>query len=231
MCAGYDGSNVEQREYNGTNDSYKDEWVIKHLKDSAFIALPATYDRSSFFATAIGYLESIGYTDNFDNHNTISDGMSKKDFLDHMQLSKITVVRTHGLKTEISLTGERLTRADLLALPSNALGYSELVVYGACLTANGGSLDNNLVAATVSAGARTVIGFEDSVDSRGCNPWCEKFFEYYSLYYNDESKNFYDVCHKTDEDMQGHEFYTVGYPDGSIATLANYVIAGEWDFP
>lgn len=239
MCAGdqflwiTDGLNVEQKAY-VNNDSYKDEWVLelsRDSNDSAFIALPETYDRSSFFATAIAYLENIGYMDNFDNHATVSAGMSQDDFLDHLRCSKITLVRTHGSETSISLTGDSLTRNELLALPSDTLAYSELIIYGACLTASGGASGANLVAATVSAGARTVIGFENSVYSGACNSWCTKFFEYYSLYYNNDSKTIYDVCYDTDAYMQSDSYYERIADDGSLVSLANYVIAGEQTFP
>ena len=239
MCVGdqflyiTDGLNVEQRQY-VDNDSYKDEWIFdlfRDSNDSAFIALPESYDRSSFFATAIGYLESIGYIDNFSNHATVSDGMTKDDFLEHMRCSKITLVRTHGSATSITLTGDLLTRNELLALPPDTLAYSELIIYGACSTAVGGSTGANLVSATVSAGARTVIGFEDQVYSSACNNWCTKFFEYYSLYCNIEGKTIDDVCESTDLYMSDDPLYQVTNGDGTLISVANYVIAGEHTFP
>lgn len=239
MCAGdqflwiTDGLNVEQGKY-VNNDSYKDEWILelsRDSNDSALIALPESYDRSSFFATAIDYLENIGYTDNYNNHATVSEGMSQNAFLEHLRCSKITLVRTHGSKSSISLTGDSLTRNELLALPSDTLAYSELIIYGACLTASGGESGANLVSATVSAGARTVIGFENSVYSGACNRWCTKFFEYYSLYYNNESKTIYDVCYDTDTYMQSDSYYERIDEDGTLISLANYVIVGEQTFP
>ena len=225
-----DSFNVQQGLYSD-DSNYSDEWYLEFIWDSAFIALPEEYDRSSFFSTAIDYLENIGYINNFDNHTTVSYGMSQNDFLNYMRHSKITVVRTHGSKTSISLTGDSLTRTELLALPADTLEYSELIIYGACETAKGGENDANLVTATVSAGARTVIGFENPVYAYGCNRWCLKFFEYYALYYNDESKTIYDVCYDTDLYMKSDIYYQGVSDDGSLISLANFVIAGEQTFP
>ena len=228
------GARLIQNEYqyNDPSDTYcYDEWTFEFFKDSAFIALPEKYDRSSFFATTIDYLENIGYINNFDNHAAILYGMTEKNFLYYMSHSKITLVRTHGSKTSISLTGDSLTRDELLALPSDTLAYSELIIYGSCLTASGGEYDANLVTATVSAGARTVIGFENYVSSSACNKWCTKFFEYYALYYNNDSKTIYNACYDTDSYMKNDPYYEGYADDGSLVSLRNFVIAGEKTFP
>ena len=108
---------------------------------------------------------------------------------------------------------------------------SELVIYGVCSTAEGGKTAENIVSTTVAAGARTVIGFENSVYSIGCNRWCAKFFEYYQRHYNDSTVSIYDVCYYTDLYMQQDEYYEGYKADGTLISLANYVVAGEQDYP
>ena len=62
-------------------------------------------------------------------------------------------------------------------ITAESLAFSELIIYGACSTAEGGENANNIVTYTRSADCKTVIGFEESVISKELNMWCEKFFE------------------------------------------------------
>lgn len=77
--------------------------------------------------------------------------------------SSIFVSYTHGSQTSIQLNGGSLTRQDILALPANALSSCDLVLYVGCSTGAGGTNGTNLVNATYARGARTVIGFTDTI--------------------------------------------------------------------
>ena len=95
----------------------------------------------------------------------------------------------------MTVSNGNLSVSDLNALPSNYLMYSDLIIYGACSTAEGGKYDTtNLVNATFAAGAKTVMGFETSVGAFSCNHWCLCFFEYYTTNYYVEGKTYRDAC-------------------------------------
>ncbi len=227
------GTNLTQLAYTD-NTNYRDEWNIYIFKDASLIALPEGYDRSSFFSVVEEYIYPIGYTDVFNNHEFVSQGMSNTELLNRMRCSRITLVRTHGSKTRITTTSGHLSISDLQNMSSSGLIHSGLIIYGACSTASGGATDNNLVVATVAAGARTVIGFEDVIYSVGCNRWCTKFFELYAAYYENEEKTIEDVLRDTDTYMQDDPYYE-GYittEDGEIilVSLRNYVVVGEVSF-
>ena len=87
-----------------------------------------------------------------------------------------------------------------------------------------------MVTATVDAGARTVIGFENSVYSTACNRWCMKFFEYYVTFTNQSGKTIMDVCVATDKYMQNDILYE-GYDGDRLISLKNFVVCGEITFP
>ena len=170
------GTNIQQDDY-VSNTSYLDEWYAISEKDASLIALPEDYDRSSYFSNVISDLSSIGYSDCYNNHATISAGVTQGELIGRIANSKITLIRTHGLKTLIETSDGDLTRGDILDLPSNSFNYAELVIYGACLTGDGRDGASNLVNATHERGAKTVIGFEKSVWSTEVNWWCEQFLE------------------------------------------------------
>ena len=225
------GEWLTQRAYT-EDDNYSDEWYIHMFRDASFIALPENYDRSSFFSASLECLENIGYSNNLSNKEFISLGTTKDKLLGYMSCSRITLVRTHGSPTVIEVTDGYLETTDLIALPTNYLSYSELIIYGACQTGLGGKMASNLVAATINAGARTVIGFQNIVDAIACNEWCAYFFQMYSLYYYDSSKTLNDVCIATDlyarENIQNYEYIN---DNGEVVSLKNFVIAGATTFP
>ena len=189
-----DGSNLMMTAYIDDAD-YRDEWSAHIARGAALLAVKTNYDRSSYFGSIQSGLESIGYINCFNNHSTISSDIMGADLLNYMRYSKITLLRTHGSKTAVELSHGFFTVTDFWTLPSNYLAYSDLIIYGACSTAEGGEYDTtNLVNATLSAGAETVIGFETSVGAFSCNYWCLCFFEYYVQNYNVEGKTFSEAC-------------------------------------
>ncbi len=199
-------------------------WMLTPTLDIAALAIPLDGDRSFYFQNIMDDMETIGYTDNYHNHGAVDDGVTTDQLLEYMAHSKITLIRTHGEMTRIQTSNGFLTRDDLLnSLPENYFSYSELIIYGSCLTAQGGKYAENLVAATVDAGARTVIGFEASVGTRACNAWCELFFEKYITYYNDPTKTFETLAYDTTEELRPH-------PDFHVS-LKSWIVAGEPGFP
>ena len=162
------------------NDSYRDEWILIKTNDVSLVALPEDYDRSSFFADIEQDLETIGYSDNYNNHLTVTNGVNQGELLSRMANSKILLVRTHGSKTTITTSDGSLTRSELLALSTDVFLETEMIIYGACLTGSGKSGADNLVNATYDRGAMVVIGFEKRVWNIEVNIWCEEFFKYIS---------------------------------------------------
>ena len=220
----------------GNNTNYRDEWkIVAFPLDVSLIALPENYNRSDYFQNILTTLGHIDYRSSYDNHAVVSSNtntqtvMLKSELLYYMKHSKITLIRTHGSRTSITVGNGLLTTTDMAALSSDYFDNSDLIIYGACMTAQGGMSDSgNLVNMTISKGARTVIGFENSVYAEACNAWSEYFFQIYATYINVEGKTIADVCDRTDIIMRGHPLYRSD--DGTI-TLENYIIAGEINFP
>ena len=209
-----------------------DEWDI-NSHGASLIALPATYNRSDYFDDVQAMLESIGYVNSYNNHSTIDNGITEAEMLNILKTSRITLIRSHGNKTFVTVTGGYLSTGDLGTLSTDYLSDSDLIIYGACSTAQGGKTDSsNLVNTTVSVGARTVIGFEKSVDASACNYWCLWFFTYLKDYYKSEDKTLIDVCKETDTQAKNnHTYYEYTTSTGSIVSLRNYVIAGDSSMP
>jgi len=56
----------------------------------------------------------------------------------------------------------------------------EMMLYVACETAYGGNDAQNLITASVNAGANYALGFEESIGCDGANTWTSYFCEYYA---------------------------------------------------
>ena len=225
-----DGVNLIQGTYQN-NAAYTSEWQFARLKDAALLAVPEEYDRSSYFGTIEGYLETIGYTDCYNNHSIVEQGISKNEMLEHMAYSKITLIRTHGNVDVIATTGGSIYSWDFYFMDSKALSASELIIYGSCLTAQGGANGENLINATLEAGARTVIGFEKSVYSTACNAWATYFFQLYPNYCNNPSQNFYDLLIAVNSFMMFRSDYDDDETNGEKVSIGSYVIVGDTTFP
>lgn len=234
ICARSDTNGVYMARYTDDNGSY-DEWKLYRGKDVSLIAVPLDHDRSSYFSNIISDLSSIGYTDSFNNHTTISSGMTEAELLQRMKYSKIVLLRTHGSKIVVQVTPTNgdtyLSLEDLLDLPSNTFAGTELIIYGACSTGEGGKTDSNMVTATVAAGARTAIGFENIVGTYSCNDWCELFFEYYAEYYTSETMTYEALCNMVVSEMVENGYQDHYNSEGELVSIRNAVVAGESTFP
>lgn len=99
-----------------------------------------------------------------------------------MREGPVVLFNTHGFNDRILMThklsGESesaLTMEQVKVLPDGAFSNTKLVVYIACLTAEGGASADNLFKATVDKGAEIVIGFSNVIKSTECDFWNEEF--------------------------------------------------------
>ena len=173
---------------------YSDEWIIITNKDVSLIALPEDYDRTSFFDSALNNLSKIGYDNYYENSDYVNRGTTENELIARMANSKVTIIRTHGSQTSITTSDGSLTRNELLNYPSNILGNSELIIYGACLTGSGRAGAENLVNATYEQGSDVAIGFEKSVWNTEVNKWCDAFINAIS-----SGKNVLQACYEADD--------------------------------
>ena len=196
------GANLTQ--YDKDNTFTLDEWEMHKFHDISLIAIvnvAEEADRSEYFDDTVAVVATIGYTDAYTNQAVSEQFVTKEELLELMRFSRIVLIRTHGYPTSITLSDDPTSTADDYFFrigdlpvssqdPNNDLKLCELVLYGACSTAQGGETANNLVTATAAAGARTVIGFNQIVDGPQCNDWCRDFFRVYADYYGDSTKTF-----------------------------------------
>lgn len=209
-------TNLKQLAY--TDDViYTDEWIINCWRDVAFISLPESYDRTSFFASALSELGALGYIVNVYSKQA---SMNHTHVLDFMEKTKITVIRTHGNQTIIETSKREISTSTMELLAEDTLSYSQLIIYGACKTGKGRNAEVNLVNSTHSAGAATVIGFENSMRSSEMDAWCEGFFIAIA-----DGKNIIEACEAAVEYVEEH-WYDPNQPERTINTNTWY-IAGD----
>ncbi len=171
--ASVNGENLQQKAYT-KDDSYIDEWVIDCERGASLIAIPANYDRSSFFAEANVDLIALGYSQN----NYVKRACMNQNFVKkHMARSKVTVIRTHGAQTGIETSTEYWSINSISSLSNNYFSNSELIILGACNTGLGRETGENFVNALHAKGAQIVIGFEESVWNHEMNAWTKIFLD------------------------------------------------------
>lgn len=228
LCAGDgldslpNGRNVEQRTYNGTNDSYYDEWNIHKIStgtvaDVSLLAIKEHdgRDRISCFASVMDSLyrkNRTAYNSNgFKVQNVTS--ITAVKCLETLQNSKVFVSRSHGvLSTDGGYTGiclningnpaPAISTVNLYNYNTNTvlcnLSNTELAIFVACQTAYSDNGVISICQAAVDAGADCAIGFTDDVNCLIAGTWLEKFFEYYRQGYDIEY-----CCQYAAEDLYG----------------------------
>lgn len=165
------GVNLQQCVY--TDDAiFSDEWLIDKEYDVSLIAIPVTYNRTSFFENTQKNLAKLGYTTNVYAEETC---MNHNFMINHMIKSKVLIIRTHGNIDRIVTSNNEITIGSISELKTDALSNCDLIIYGACLTGKGGEDATNLVNATHEKGANAVIGFPKSVKSDEVNVWIDIF--------------------------------------------------------
>ena len=94
-----------------------------------------------------------------------------------MQSSGIFLFNGHGAPTYVICGGgsSNLTRDYVLSQPTGSLSNCRLVVYNSCQTAQGGVGAANLAQATLDRGAKTVVGFQESISVNQADTWMTAF--------------------------------------------------------
>ena len=157
------------------NTSYMDEWELIGQTGSTFVAISAEegHDHDASISDVLTSVQSMGYSSN----RTLTD-IDSDSCISYMASSEIFYIRSHGYKTYIDVADSEIVgMSDLDKLADDALSNCKLVVYGACMTGNGGDGAANLVNKTVDKGAVTVIGFETDVQCAEVNDWATAFFD------------------------------------------------------
>jgi|GEM_PF-4820943 len=158
--------------------------------------------------------------------------MTKQDAIMYIATSKIFVIRTHGAQNAVVIddpTGQSqdkvlLTTNDLAGLNSNFFGNCSLVLYGACETGKGESAENNMVNATLSKGAQSVIGFTDIIICEETNGFTKYLFV--ALWNNKTVSEAVDFAKEAVMYEYGTDFDDEGECIATTATIQNKV---HWD--
>lgn len=212
-----DTNGIDLQQITYTNDnSYIDEWVISKSYDVSLIAIPESYDRTSFFERTKSNLALLGYDNNVYAEQT---HMNHNFMIEHMEKSKITVIRTHGSQTSIVTSNDSINVNKMSSFPADKLSNSELIIYGACETGKGKVSSTNLVNATFDVGADIVIGFEEQVRSGEVNMWIGAFFDALK-----DGETVFQSCKNADSYVEKN--WLPIYPNLEITTDSWYV-AGD----
>ena len=210
-----DGRNIEMRRAQSDN---KDEWVFVRMYDSTFVAIPegTGHPHEASFIDIATSLNRRGHV-----WNRVATSVTATDCISYMTSSKIFYSRSHGGKTSIVLNNESLTVSILDALPTGALSFCDLVLYGACSTAEGEAAAINLVNKTNEKGVRCVIGFSTSVYCEEVNIWATAFFDALT-----NGKTVEAACYSADEVVErtwNHDISTnTWYIAGANSLILNW---------
>lgn len=219
-------------------DTALGEWhlIPTGEKDATLVAVPEEdrRDRSTFFSAAQEDLERMDFDEVYQNHAVRETPVDENEVLYHMANSKIIVIRTHGNWNLITTSDGAITISDIQALDDNFFDYTQLVIYGACLTGKGGETEYNLVTVTETAGVDTVIGFEDSVYALGCNIWCEAFFNALADFAEDPLITIDDIVYCAGQELLQYNadlYYHFNEETGEITGCSRPVVKGSQEIP
>lgn len=228
-------------------DNNDEEWSFIPVLDASLIALPSDADRSSYFDDIATDLASMGYSNVYNNHSVRMYGLSRDELLCYMANSKITLIRTHGDTGSIvtdDINGVALTIEHLEYIDNPYLFEdSELILYVACLTGQGGVTGDNLVNATLASGAQNVIGFENVINTYAANEWSQKFFEKMNQYSSNSQKTLASICEEINFESSSaayqdqyvyRDYYEYVYSEGAITvevSIRKYVVVGNNEIP
>ena len=141
---------------------------------------------------------------------------SASDVWKLMQSSGIFIINGHGSKESIGCGGgTELTKEFVKAQPAGSLSGCKLVIYRSCLTARGGEYADNLSSATQGRGARTVVGFQESINTLQANTWLEGFRIYIASGYSVQ-----DACKLATD-------YTNSNHEGKLGYTDTWVVCGD----
>lgn len=213
------GENLIEVSYS-LNNLKNDEWLIEPIglrRSVSLIGVSDSNPRGELFGNVLANLSSIGYNSN----NYAKVGCIGDDYMINlMKNSKITLIRTHGHPNAIENTTRYVEANDF---ESGDLSYSDLIVYGACLTGESNSSGTNLVIETQAKGARTVIGFMQETNAFLGEVWYDLFFKKYTdaIESGDTSVTYSSICDEVAEEME--KGFTVGDDNNNYIYIKDYI--------
>ena len=235
------GTNLRQYLYTADSD-YRDEWIIGW--DVSMLGVNVNDNNGNLMNTAEGFedIETLfvnnGCERFYQNTDTFSAGVTQDQLLHHIQNSTITLVCTHGDYNMIELTNGNLTDNKLLQLGNQYFANSELIIYLACKTGDGGENASNLVTKSVNAGINSAIGFEDNIPLDAAQAWKNRFFQLMVSNKDSSNPTLEGLLILTDWAIQTHQHYSGTYDADSnddtppeSYSMGNYVLAGSNSVP
>jgi len=205
--ASTNGIDIQQRDYVDDSD-YIDEWLLHRTGTEvmllSIISTDGSHDHISCYCDAMRSFESTNYnTFNVINTNYIT----ATDCISQMKLSDIFISRSHGgynsdntflrlfdTGIESRLYSYNIYDFSTSTAPVNFDGV-EMMLYVGCTTAYGGNTGENLVTASVNAGANYALGFQKTINCGGANTWTSYFCQYYTA-----GQTIYDAARHAAED-------------------------------
>ncbi|MCM1223465.1 MAG: RICIN domain-containing protein, partial [Lachnospiraceae bacterium] len=207
------GLNIQQRPYSDDED-YKDEWGLHKIGSKvmllSIISTEGSHDHLSCYSDALRCFASTRYNE-FNIVNT--KYISATNCITQMESSNIFISRSHGganstcswLKLFDTGTASRLYSDNIYDFSTSTalvnFGGVELMLYVGCTTAYGGNTANNLITASVNAGANYALGFQEEIDCNGANTWTSYFCEYYT-----NGQTIYDAAKNASDDTASDHF-------------------------
>ncbi|MDD5900043.1 MAG: C25 family cysteine peptidase [Lachnospiraceae bacterium] len=158
------------------------------------------HDHSSVYDEIDGYLNKMGYL----NSQIIkTTNLTPDSFMTRLPNREIVVTRSHGnrfldnagnsIGNYIVFNNGNVYNSDIENLDAGELSGVKLVAFVGCYTAAGGvssTNTRNLVVASTEKGAKTAVGFSETIYCNTANTWTEFFFKYLSEGKNiDEATN------------------------------------------
>ena len=233
-------NNLSIETLNYANDEvYTDEWKIIGNVDVSFVASEeGGSGRTTYFDEMKSYMLEYGYSNIYHNAIRESYGMTTNECLARMATSKIFLIRSHGTPTSIKTTNSDQT----LDAPGwieytylntinqstpNIFSYADLVICGVCLGGEGGVLADNMVNVIYEGGAKTVIGFEKSINTAATTEYFRLFFKHLK---SGTATNYNSLCNNVINELMGYDqfaqYITYVKSDGTEVDLTSHIVAG-----
>ncbi len=202
-------------------------------KDVSLVAAATDHDHADSFEVILEHLENTDMTTIYENSDVDIAGVTREELMYHIAHSKITVVTSHGSRVGVQADGGGMEYWYMLEKGEDYFEYSQLVIYGACGTGEGGENAVNLVTKTVEAGVDTAIGFEVTIYSNGRKAWLEEFFKQYAIWADEPQITIQEIVDCTDIEMrmQHSDVYNFTLEDGSNHTLGEFIVVGSQTVP
>ncbi len=224
------GWKIKQMTY--TNDSdYKDEWVLFGKKDLSLSIVGELGNEVENLSGALSEWDYHGFSNYYTNYQDVNLYISKEDLLARMASSKIVIIKTHGNKTTIGTSTDEINLNTMQSLSSDAFSDTKLVIYGACLTGEGGDYDNNLANATVNAGVDSVIAFPHLINSTAFNAWLAWFASNYCIYSGISGKTLQDAVDDALDAISNRDDYSYINGEGELVSMEGAHVFGSNSFP